>query len=120
MKRCMWTLGVLFVVGASNAMAQPPGVGGPGGPGGPGGGGPGAQRGRSPLVEALDADHDGSISAEEIKNATAALLSIDKNKDGKLSEDEFRPAGMGGPGGEGRGPGGEGRGPGGFGGPGGE
>jgi hypothetical protein len=114
MKRCIWTLSVILIVGASTAIAQPPGGGGPGGP-----------RGRSPIMEALDADRDGVISAEEIKNATAALVSLDKNKDGKLSEDEFRPTGPGGegrgPGGEGRGPGGEGRGPGGEGrGPGGE
>ncbi len=135
MKRCMWTLGILFVLGASSAIAQPPGGGGPGGPGGGGGGGgPGGARGRSPIMEALDADHDGVISPEEIKNATAALISLDKNKDGKLTDDEYRPGGgfggggfgggRGGPGGEGRGPGGggpggEGRGPGG-GAPGGE
>ena len=121
MKKCMWTLGVLIAAGTSSAMAQPPG-----GPGGPGGGGPGGGRGRSVIIEALDTDHDGVISPEEIKNATVALLSLDKNKDGKLTDDEYRPAGGGGGRGpdgggpEGRGPGGDGRGPGGPGGPGGD
>ena len=121
MKRCIWTFGFMIVMGATTVMAQPPG-----GQGGRGGGG----GFRSPLMEALDADHDGVISAAEIKNATASLITLDKDKDGKLSEEEIRPAGRGpgaggpgggGPGGEGRGPGGEGRGPGGEGrGPGGE
>ncbi|MGY8770694.1 MAG: hypothetical protein ACKVH8_19970 [Pirellulales bacterium] len=86
-----------------------PRPGGDRGPGGPGG---------FPLMSALDANHDGDISAEEIKNATKALKSLDKNKDGKLSPEEYRPQrgpgaggpGRGGPGapGEGR-PGGQGR-----------
>jgi hypothetical protein len=40
---------------------------------------------------ALDADGDHMISADEIKNAAKALASLDKNKDGKLSQDELRP-----------------------------
>ena len=40
---------------------------------------------------ALDADKDGQISAKEIANAAAALKSLDKNKDGKLTQDEIRP-----------------------------
>ncbi len=69
----------------------------------------------SPILSALDADHDGVISAAELKNAPAALLTLDKNGDGQLTPDELRPQfggrGRGGEGrGEGRGPGGEGRG----------
>ena len=93
MNRLNWAFSLLVVAGASAVVAQPPeGRGGPeGGPGrgGPGGGG---QMRPSPLVEALDADHDGTISADEIKNASAALLSLDKDKDGKLAGEEFRPA----------------------------
>ena len=37
-----------------------------------------------PALAALDADGNAELSAEEIKNATAALLTLDKNKDGKL------------------------------------
>ena len=125
MKRCIWTFGFMIVTGATTVMAQPPGgqPGGPGGRSGGFGGGGGSFGFRSPLMEVLDADHDGVISADEIKNATAALITLDKDKDGKLSEEEIRPIGRGpnaggpgGPGGEGRGPGGEGRGPGGPGG----
>ena len=102
MKRCIWTFGFMIVMGATTVMAQPPG-GQPGGQGGRGGGGGGGGGGfRSPLMEALDADHDGVISADEIKNATAALITLDKDKDGKLSEEEYRPAGRG-PGGGGPG-----------------
>ena len=50
-----------------------------------------------PLVKALDANRDGVIDATEIANAPEALLTLDKNGDGKLTEDELRPAG--GPGG---------------------
>ena len=43
-------------------------------------------------MAALDADGNGEISAEEIKGAVAALKKLDKNKDGKLTEDELRPS----------------------------
>jgi hypothetical protein len=44
-----------------------------------------------PVLAALDADHDGEISASEIKHAPAALLTLDKNGDGQLTEDELLP-----------------------------
>lgn len=79
----------------------------PGGPGGPGG-----PRMGSPLVEALDLNKDGTIDADEIAKAVESLKKLDKNNDGKLTPDEYRPQRPGGgPGGEGRGP----RGPGGDG-----
>jgi Ca2+-binding EF-hand superfamily protein len=60
--------------------------------GGPGDGrGPGF-RGRSPVFAAIDADHDGSLSAAEIANAPAALQTLDKNADGQLTAEELRPA----------------------------
>jgi EF hand domain-containing protein len=46
---------------------------------------------RSPLVEALDVNHDGIIDASEIANAPAELLTLDKNGDGQLTPDEYRP-----------------------------
>jgi Ca2+-binding EF-hand superfamily protein len=49
---------------------------------------------------ALDADHDGVISAEEIRNAPVALRTLDKNGDGQLTQDELRPAFPEGRGGE--------------------
>jgi len=40
-------------------------------------------------MAALDANRDGKISKQEIKNAQAALAKLDKNKDGKLSSEEI-------------------------------
>lgn len=73
-------------------------------PGGPGG----RPRMIPPLMEALDTNRDGILGADEIKNATNALLKLDKNTDGQLTQDELRPTrppggrGPGGPGGPGR------------------
>jgi Ca2+-binding EF-hand superfamily protein len=44
-----------------------------------------------PVLAALDANHDGEISASEILNAPAALLTLDKNRDGQLTEGELVP-----------------------------
>ena len=44
-----------------------------------------------PVLAALDADGNNEISAAEIAAASAALKTLDKNKDGKLSGDELRP-----------------------------
>ena len=44
-----------------------------------------------PLMAALDANHDGVIDEDEIKNASEALKKLDKNGDGKLTMDELRP-----------------------------
>src|SRR5207248_59315 len=62
---------------------------------GPAGPGRDGQRPMLPLLAALDANHDGVIDADEIKNASAALLKLDKNGDGKLTREEFmgRPPG---------------------------
>lgn len=61
-----------------------------------------------PLVGALDANKDGTISADEIANASAALKTLDKNNDGQITGDELRPPR---PEGAGQGPDGERRGP---------
>jgi EF hand len=76
--------------------------------------GPGRMMARLPIMMALDADQDGTISANEIDLAVVALKKLDKNKDGKLTMDELMPSFEGMPGGPGgfAGPGG----PGGFGG----
>ena len=44
-----------------------------------------------PVMAALDADKDGTISAAEISGASAALAKLDANGDGELTFDEIRP-----------------------------
>ncbi len=102
MKKLNCTLLALALAGATlTAIAQnedrPQPPGGPGGP-------DGRPRTVSPLMEALDKNHDGLLDADEIKNAATALLKLDKNGDGKLTQEELRPARPAG----GRGPGGPG------------
>jgi hypothetical protein len=50
-----------------------------------------------PIMQALDANHDGVIDASEIANAPAALKTLDKNGDGKLTRDEVLPPRPNGP-----------------------
>jgi EF hand len=45
----------------------------------------------NPVLAALDADHDGEISADEIKNSAAALRTLGKTHDGSLTPDELLP-----------------------------
>jgi EF hand len=61
---------------------------------GPPPGGPGGFHHRPPplpIVTALDTNHDGIIDSNEIANASAELLTLDKNGDGKLTPDEYLP-----------------------------
>jgi outer membrane protein assembly factor BamB len=44
-----------------------------------------------PVLSTLDADHNKEISADELAAAPTVLLRLDKNQDGKLSEDEVSP-----------------------------
>ncbi len=44
-----------------------------------------------PVLNALDADDDGTLSSSEIAAASEALKKLDKNSDGKLSPEEMRP-----------------------------
>jgi Ca2+-binding EF-hand superfamily protein len=76
--------------------------------GGEGGrGGDGRGRGRGPggfdlAFNALDTNHDGEISADEIANAPMSLKTLDKNGDGQIASDEVTPQfGGRGPGGRG-------------------
>lgn len=49
-----------------------------------------ARRPGHPIIEALDLDKDGILSAEEIRKAPESLLKLDRNKDGQLTPDELR------------------------------
>lgn len=42
-------------------------------------------------MNALDTNQDGELSANEIENAVAALNGLDKDNNGKLTQDEFGP-----------------------------
>jgi hypothetical protein len=42
-----------------------------------------------PIIGAIDADHNGVISSEEMQNAPQALQQLDRNGDGQLTPDEF-------------------------------
>ncbi len=65
--------------------------------GGEGGQGtPGGMMMMNPVMAALDADKDGTLSVSEIANASKSLMALDKNGDGILSGDEMRPPQMAG------------------------
>jgi hypothetical protein len=91
MKTLMLTLAVsatAFVAAAQDDSTNAPP------PGGPDQGGPGFGGGRHhhpipAIVRALDVNHDGIIDSNEIANASAELLTLDKNGDGKLTPDEY-------------------------------
>jgi hypothetical protein len=42
-------------------------------------------------MEAIDKNKDGTLTADELKNASKALAALDKNKDGRIDQEEMRP-----------------------------
>jgi Ca2+-binding EF-hand superfamily protein len=91
----VFTIGVLLTV-RINALAQdaPPPREPANRPAGPGDRRDGPQFGqfRMPplaVVEALDSDKDGKLSADEVKAAPESLRKLDKNGDGKLNTEEI-------------------------------
>ncbi|TWT64874.1 EF-hand domain-containing protein [Allorhodopirellula solitaria] len=84
--------------GGQGAGRQGGGPGGPGGRGGPRGQGSGETRTQpmSPLLRFFDADGDGEVSSSEMDEAATTLRNLDRNRDGKLTGEELRPAGAGG------------------------
>lgn len=84
--------------GSDMQQLPPPPPDGQGFPGGPGADGPG-RRPVPPLEKALDINQNEVIDVDEITNAAVALKKLDKNGDGKLSSDEYRPQRPQGPGG---------------------
>ena len=83
------TLTLVAALGALALTVTAQDDGGPPPGGGQGGPGMGGHRPLPAIVRALDANHDGVIDADEIANASAALKTLDKNGDGKLTPDEF-------------------------------
>ena len=85
----------LLAFSAMGVMVQAQDNGGPPDGGSSNGGPPPGQGFRRPpplpLVQALDANHDGVIDSNEIANASAELLTLDKNGDGQLTPDEYMP-----------------------------
>lgn len=45
-----------------------------------------------PIFQALDLNHDGVIDADELAQASTSLKRLDRNGDGRLTPDEYRPA----------------------------
>ena len=50
------------------------------------------RRSPAPLLAALDADRDGTVSAVEIVSAPRSLRALDADGDGRLTPGELRPA----------------------------
>jgi len=91
MKTTMKTMLTLLALGASALIINAQDAGGPPPEGGPGGRGPRHRPPPLPLILALDVNHDGVIDSNEIANASAELLTLDKNGDGQLTRDEYLP-----------------------------
>ena len=89
--RLVWLL-LVMAMAMPAAWAQrgggPGDRGGRGGFGGPPGGFPPFL---NPVQAVLDTDHDGTLSAEEIADASKSILKLDTNEDGALSAQELRP-----------------------------
>jgi len=80
--RALLALGIVFVSAACSQVvtAQPPER-----PDGP------PPERRDGLRSALDTNGDHELDADEIKNASASLAKADRNGDGKIDHEEFRP-----------------------------
>jgi hypothetical protein len=95
MKMTMKLTLTLAALAATAFMAQAQDNGGPPDGGPPNGGPPDGQGFRRPpplpLAMALDVNHDGIIDSNEIANASAELLTLDKNGDGQLTTNEYLP-----------------------------
>jgi outer membrane protein assembly factor BamB len=86
----------------TSLVPEPAGASSPG-PGGGRGGAPDLMQSQ-PVLAGLDVDRNKAISTTELDDAPAALEKLDKNTDGKLTEEEVRPEASGqrgGPGGRG-------------------
>jgi Ca2+-binding EF-hand superfamily protein len=75
---------IVFALTTAALQAQEFGRGGRGGPEG------GYMR-TNPIARALDADHNGVISADEIANSPVALRTLDRSGDGAIGYEELLP-----------------------------
>ncbi len=89
MKKKILLLALVSAGSAGLAFAQDSSSDSNGKPGGPPPHHPPPPFGK--ILEAVDTDHDGIISPEEIAAAPDTLKTLDKNSDGQLSKDEFLP-----------------------------
>jgi hypothetical protein len=91
MKKLIIPCLALALVSAASLQAKPP-ADAPGHPQPPPEAGCDLQRPPpSPLLVVLDTNHDGVISADEIANASQALLALDRNGDGQIDQEEMLP-----------------------------
>lgn len=90
--RSLTMMAVALVMVAGVAVAQEPGPvpTPPEGPEAPDAPFPPRPFGPGPVLHALDADGDGTLSAEEMDGAPAALRALDEDGDGVLSVEEIR------------------------------
>ena len=99
MRRWLCMLTIAAMTSGASVLAQPPEgdrprADRPPGDRGPGDRGPeGFRPPPSPLIAVLDVDGNREISADELKNASAALAKLDKDNNGKLTAEEIRPPG---------------------------
>ena len=90
MKLNQQILVALALAASALTLAAQPGPSNEGGPGPqPGTPGPEGRRLPPPVIQALDANHDGMVDAQELTNAVKTLLALDKNSDGQLSIEEL-------------------------------
>ena len=87
MNRSVWlerfiiVAAMIAICPAATALAEPP----------EGRKGPPDRPPLDPLRAALDVNHDHALDADEIKNAATALATLDRNGDGRIDGEEFRP-----------------------------
>ena len=91
MKKILLSCATLLLATATVALAADPAAKPDRAPPGAGGGNHHRRPPHHPTMVALDTNHDGELSAQEIAQAPKSLLTLDVNGDGKLDREELRP-----------------------------